>query len=148
MKKMQAIVILAFSAGAAFAHSGATGIVKERMDAMKEIGSATKALAKLDWNDVGAARASAVSNSQVLQRHAADIVRMFPPDSNTGPSEAIPAIWEKPDDFADLAKALETAAGAMIAAADTATKRDDVAAPFQAIADTCKACHADFRKKK
>ena len=76
-KLILAIAGLSAITGLAFAHSGATGIVKERMDAMKAIGAATKAIATLDWSDVDAARAKLKSAAAQIEGHAAEVVSLF-----------------------------------------------------------------------
>lgn len=59
-------------------------------------------------------------------------------------TEALPAIWERPDDFA---AAIETFAAA-VAALDAVAGGDDLAAVESAhrdVAAACKGCHEDFR---
>jgi cytochrome c556 len=58
-------------------------------------------------------------------------------------SEARPDIWMNTEGFAEKAKGLETAAGAM----DVASI-EGVQAGMGAIGGACKACHSDFRAKK
>jgi len=140
--------LLSSSAAVALAHSGATGIVKERMQAMKMIAQATKALARLNWSNVDETRRQAGLNAAAVAVLAADIERLFPNTSIHGPSEAVEAIWERPDDFARLARALKKAANELAAVAAKANSHADIQAPFDAIGATCKQCHRDFRKKK
>ena len=132
----------------ALAHSGATGIVKERMHAMKKIAAATKAIATVDWQDVAAARLVVRDNAAVLNKHAAEIVGLFPENSIEGPSEAIPAIWERPEEFRQIAKMLETSSSKLIEFSSSASKNDDIAPVFDDISNTCKGCHQAFRLKK
>lgn len=93
---------------AALAHSGATGIVKERMDGMSAMGKAVKGLSpimrgKEDY-DADAVRAAA----EVFIAHAGEeMVKLFPEGSNDMPSVALPAIWEEPEEFAALAEKLQ-----------------------------------------
>ena len=142
------VLVLLTAGSAVLAHNGATGIVKERMEAMKSIAGATKGIAKLDWSDVGAARMQATKHAVTLQKHAADINRLFPEGSIMGPSEAIPAIWDRPAEFAKIAAALEKAASDFSAVAANASSKEEILPQFEAIGATCKACHEDFRKKK
>ena len=137
-----------FAVVGAFAHSGATGIVKERMHAMKKIAAATKAIATTDWQDVAIARSIVRANATVLNKHASEIVGLFPNNSIQGPSEAIPAIWERPEEFRQLAKILEASSGKLIELSSTASAKDDIAPLFADISGTCKACHQVFRLKK
>ena len=132
----------------AIAHTGATGIVKERMEAMKSIAAAMKGMANADWSDVPAARNRVIENATDLEKHAADIVRLFPADSIHGPSEAIPTIWERPDEFSKIAEELRQATVELVVNAKSAASKEDIQTQFEAIGATCKACHRDFRKKK
>ncbi len=104
---------------AALAHSGATGVMKERMDAMGEMGDAMKRLTPM-------MRGQTAYNPDVV-RNAADtmighagtqMTELFPEGSNGAPSEALDAIWEDWEEFAALAEALRTSAEGMKLAAN------------------------------
>lgn len=145
MKTPLASLTICALAGAAIAHSGATGIVKERMDGMKEMSNATKAL--------GAIKAGAIPYSPEVVKRAAAQLRthaeaareQFPDGSAGGASEALPTIFSDRagfnqllTDLIDAAVRLDDAAGDE---AEAMTAADQVAA-------TCKKCHADYREKK
>jgi len=134
--------------GLAFAHSGATGIVKDRMESMKSIAGSMKAISKLDWAKPKKARASLLKNAEAISGHASHMVKMFPEGSIKRPSEAIPAIWEKPDEFARLAEALETRAAELAAMAPKVSSGDEIKPQVASLGETCKTCHEGFRKKK
>lgn len=139
---------LTVSIGAGLAHKGATGIVKERMDAMKSVAASTKALARMQWANVEQARRSAADHARIVSGHADKMVALFPSGSAKHPSEAAPSIWTKPDEFARLAKAMGQAADEIVLLSPTATSNADLSVPFNAMAATCKSCHAGFRIKK
>ena len=134
------------SAGASFAHKGATGIVKHRMEMMKEMAKAMKALAPMvkgeaAW-DVALARTAAAT----IAGHADKMPETFPAGSDGHPSEAKKTIWSDWDRFAASADALRRqAAGLEAAAAEGAQAARPL---FAKIANECKACHQDFREKK
>mgnify|MGYP006189648243 CR=1 FL=1 len=92
-----------------FAHGGATGIVKERMDFMGSLGKAMKQLTammrgKTEYNE-DEVRKIAVK----IQNHGGDaMTKLFPKDSIDGPSEALPNIWQKWDQFEAYASRLKT----------------------------------------
>ncbi len=149
MKKVfLAASISVFVAGVALAHSGATGIVKERMMAMKEIAAATKSIAKLDWANVDTARVKLKRSALVLNKHASEMGELFPEGSIQGPSEAIPAIWERPEEFQKIANLLETASAQLAQMSDDASSKSEIQPVFLQIAGTCKGCHQEFRQKK
>jgi cytochrome c556 len=87
--------IVAFSGVAALAHSGATGVVKERMEGMKAMG---------DRGHAGSA-----------------MTELFPEGSNAVPSEAKEDIWKEWETFAAMAHQLEVMAEALGRAAANAT---------------------------
>ena len=136
---------------AALAHSGATGIVKERMDLMGGVGKATKEIGKMlkgeaayDSDRVAElARAIAASGGRKM-------TALFPEGSIMGPSEARPEIWTNWQRFSDIAGDLTATATAL--ADGAANSRDgskgSPEALFGAMAKTCKGCHQDFRIKK
>jgi len=132
-------------AGAVFAHSGATGIVKERMDGMKDMSNATKAL--------GAIKAGVLPYSPDIIRRAAGQLRdsaraaksQFPAGSDGHPSEALQTIWEDQAGFDQLLDDLIAASARLDAGAEN---RDDALRAADDVAKTCKDCHAKYRAKK
>ena len=89
------------------AHEGATGVVKERMEAMKAIGAAMKRIAAMmrglqDYDAVAVADAA-----RTIEAHGGDAMTdLFPQGSAHDPSEARPVIWEDWDRFKALAQDL------------------------------------------
>ncbi len=101
-----------------FAHGGATGIVKERMDGMSAMGDAVKSL-----SDMFRARqydAEAVkSGAAIIKQHAGEqLLGLFPEGSDGDPSEAKPAIWTDWEAFSQFAGDLSLLADTLIAHAD------------------------------
>ena len=126
----------------AMAPSGATGIVKERMDRFKASQDAMKAIANaLPTGDVEAIG----ENAAAIEAWAREMVSYFPEGSNDAPSEARDAIWQNPDEFAAAAAAnAEAALRLQVLAIDG----DAGAMPdaFRTLAATCKSCHKQFRQ--
>ena len=95
MKKttVLAAIVATSTALTAFAHGGATGIVKDRMDAMADMGKAVKAVTpmmrgEIDYDADVVRRAAAT-----FSRHAGDsMTELFPEGSGGMPSEAKDAI--------------------------------------------------------
>ncbi|MAZ18790.1 MAG: cytochrome C [Ahrensia sp.] len=140
-----ALALTTFS-GLAFAHSSATGIVKQRMglmeeiaESMKQVGSMIRGQTDFDAETVRAAAAR-------MADHAGRMTDMFPRNSTSGPSEALPAIWEDWDGFAGLAGELEAKAVTLSQAAENAQGVDEIRPHFAELGRTCAACHEDFRK--
>ncbi len=100
------------------AHSGATGIVKERMVLMDRLGKAMKNLNAMFSNQIAYDTASVKEAAGVIEQHAGEaMIKMFPEGTNKKPSEALTIIWQDWDEFKSLANQLETYAAALGAAA-------------------------------
>lgn len=138
----------------AVAHGGATGIVKERMDAMEKIGAATKSVGEMLRGKAGFDAGAIEAAANEIKAHAGGkMTELFPQGSLDHPSEASPKIWQdwagfeaKANDLAEKAGQLATVAGA--GGASTSEGKQAVAAAFGAVAGTCKACHQTYRVKK
>jgi len=130
------------AAGLAHAHSGATGIVKERMDGMLVLGEALKVLSqesKKDSPNTDIIRTAA----QNLQSHSgAAMTEKFPEGSLDHPTEASPNIWVDFEGFSKSADALFDHSKAL------ENRPADLAELFPKIAQTCKSCHQEYRIKK
>jgi cytochrome c556 len=119
-KSIYLTTVLASSlAAGAFAHNGATGIVKERMDAMMAMGNVVKALAPMmrgeAAHDADAVRAAAATFSV----HAGkSMTALFPEGTGGSPSAAKDAVWEDWDEFASIAEQLAIFSAGLALAAD------------------------------
>lgn len=131
-------------------HSGATGIVKERMDLMKKMGDSNKVIGDMVKRkrpfDFGEIRALAVS----MQQHAARIPELFPEtkDSREGhATEAKPVIWDQWENFESLSNDLQRESAKL---SDIAAEGDEKAirTQYAAVAKTCRGCHKDYRRPK
>lgn len=168
------------SAAAALAHSGATGVVKQRMDNMDVLKAQMKALRPMMQGKAAYDPASVRQAARTIAAHAGEtLTTLFPEGSLDHPSEALPAIWDDWARFSGLAAQLAFFAEGLAAAADNAPGGADgmgdmmasgglMAAGgmmggamrpdpetladmpadrvFARVAQTCSACHADFRK--
>ena len=124
------------------AHDGATGIVKQRMDRFSESKQQLKqiqaALGAQDFKTIATAATSIRDWARVMPDY-------FPEGSGEAPSKASPRIWELFDMFVIEAKVHETAADALILAAQTG-KEDLTKIAFKQLAQTCSSCHKAFRQ--
>ena len=134
------------------AHSGAKGVVKERMDHMGSIAASMKAMGKMfkgaEPFDPDKIRKLSASVSQ----HGGDaMLSLFPEETLQPPSDARPEIWANWTRFSELAHALKSTASALSDGADNTRGQDLDGSPeklFKAVARTCKACHKDYRAEK
>lgn len=129
----------------AFAHSGADGIVKERMEMMKSIAEQMKSIEEMIKGRQTFAAETLVSAAQAIASHADEIPDKFPEGSLKAPSEAHPLIWDEWDTFIGLADDLKDSATALVDAASMATDASTIRPDFLALGKTCLTCHEDFR---
>ena len=112
-----AAAIVGLSA-AALAHSGATGVVKERMDAMKSMGEAIKQIKPMMSGEAAYDEAAVRAAAQSIAKEAGEaMTSKFPEGSTDHPSEALPRTWDEWERFAALADQLEMAANGLAMAA-------------------------------
>lgn len=146
MKRLLISVLIAATATAALAHSGATGIVKVRMDGMMVLGQSMKTLLGLTKTgdfDQAAVREAA----KQIQSHSGQAMNdRFPEGSLQSVSEAAPAIWQDWDRFIAISDELFDAA---VELENNAANADfDLADSVKRMGATCSACHEPFRIKK
>lgn len=136
------LVLVLTLSSSVFAHSGATGIVKERMDGFKAAKKSMKALK-------GAVRdgdfATIAGEAQTLNLWFTNLDNYFPEGSNPKPSEALDLIWQEYERFTSLRQDAENASAALLRAAnegDQASARE----AFSELNASCKACHDDYKE--
>lgn len=112
-------MVASITAGVALAHSGATGIVKVRMDGMAAMQKAVKAITPMmrGQEDYDAEAVGSFATS--VEMHSGEaMTRLFPEGTGGKPSEAKDAVWTDCEGFETLAMDLETLGKALKAAAD------------------------------
>ena len=146
MSRLGIALCLALATGAA-AHSGAEGIVKQRMDSMDAMAKAVKVVGEMlkGTEQFDPTAISDAARSVVV--HADQIPDMFPEGSLHGPSEARAEIWSDWDRFTELTKALSSTAGQLAETAQSGD-RQAIAGAFNQVGKTCRGCHEAFRIKK
>lgn len=134
----------------AASHTGATGVVKERMDNMASMGKALGAVANMFKGKREFDPKVVSQTGDIVIKHSKSLTSLFPntkASRGSVHSEALPAVWEKNDEFLNLAKSLEEKAEILkLVAAGGDLKKIKIA--FGQTAKVCSACHSDFRKKK
>ena len=130
MKTTTIAILLATTLGGAtaFAHGGATGIVKERMDQMVVLREAMKVL-KSQLAAGGAYDPNAVIRAaRDIRAHSGEaLTAKFPQGSLSSASEALPSVWTDWERFSALAMDLEAYAGALETAASNRIPNDHAA---------------------
>ncbi len=142
-------VAMGLSVAVVYAHGGATGIVKQRMDAMENIGDHMKLIGEmLRGNSPYDTQKIAASAQMIGKASGKELTVLFPEDSLMHPTEASPDIWSNWEKFSQYSDELRQAAEGVVAAADEGAEKEVVASEFGRLARTCKSCHEQFRTKK
>lgn len=142
-----ASLVLSFTFGIVNAAPPQSALIKSRQDKLRDMGGAFKAIddelkkRSPDWDNV------ILPNAQTVQDRSGYLLNWFPKGS--GPESgvktyALPAVWQKPDDFTRLGKAV---AAESVKLNQIATAKDAAAlkAQFFTVGKACKACHDDYR---
>lgn len=143
-----AVVFAGTASGFVLAHDGATGMVMQRMEAMKEISQSMKAIGAMVKGEKEFNAAEVEAAALVIAGHGKHIGHMFPEGSLDKPTEALPVIWTRWDDFTRIGKEMETSALALAEASKSASTAQDIVQHLGAVGQTCKSCHQDFRLAK
>ncbi len=89
-----------------------------------------------------------LDHAQGLATGVAEIHRLFPAGSAVEDSEALPVIWEKPEEFdAAILRAEEATEAFRKAVADGAGS-EAIGAAFRDVGMSCRNCHDNFRMEK
>lgn len=106
-------------AAVASAHTGATGVVLERMNGMTAMQDAVRALTPMMQGQAPYDRQAVIEAAEILQSHAGEtMTALFPEGSNPEVSYVRSEIWENWENFEALAMRMEVVAGALATAAD------------------------------
>ena len=84
-------------------------------------------------------------HAQSLANTAAELSYVFPEGSNVDDSGALPAIWEKPEEFAQAVTEAERATAALAEAASTGDRKA-IGSAMREVGAACRGCHDNFRK--
>ena len=142
MTRLLTTCVLLCLSTVSFAHDGAEGVVKERMDRFKENKKAMKAIKGNLTGDT----AIIAQKASGIEAWAKDMVNFFPEGSTQPPSEALPAIWKEFDRFIDLARANEKAAANLKNLAQSGADTSALSGAFRSLGKTCKDCHNDYKE--
>lgn len=139
------VLTLSSNPASVSAHGGAKGIVKERMELMKDIRKAMKSLGAMARDKVPLDSAKVKAAAGRIAQHGQKIPALFPKGSTKGVTEASPRIWQDFEGF-------RNSADEMVAVAREITGQSDNAAALKAayrkLGKTCSACHKLYRVKK
>jgi len=89
-------------------------------------------------------RGQLVNHAQGLANGTKEFDYLFPVGSNVGESEALPVIWEEPDEFAAAIAKVQEASAAFVAAAESGDA-EAIGGAFRNLGGSCRGCHDKFR---
>jgi cytochrome c556 len=139
-----AVAALLGGASSIFAHEGATGVVRERMEAMEAMAKSMKSIDQhiKRKRDLAPVKAEAKS----IQDGALKMPSLFPPETGKHPSEAKADVWKKWPDFEARARALatESAKLAELDGRDLKELREQAVR----VSNVCGDCHELYRSKQ
>lgn len=141
-----ASAVLAAVSFTAPAFADGDGEIKYRKSVMKSVGGHMGAMAGILKNE-SANKANLMVHAQGMAALSNISGSVFPEGSDFGETEALPVIWEKPEEFAKAVKLFQDAAATL---EKTAMSADMAAfgAAFGELGKACKNCHENFREKK
>jgi cytochrome c556 len=124
----------------------AEAIVKYRQAVMKSQGAHMAAAAaiikgKVEFKD------QLIDHVKALESTTRDIEVLFPKGTDVGKTAALKEVWTKTDEFRKHAKEAQEKSAAL-AKAVAAGETQNYGPRFKDLAEACKACHKDFRKKE
>lgn len=144
LKKTVFVVALVALGSAALAHGGVRNEdVLARMEVMKTIGDQMKIIGAMAKGEAKFDASAANDALTEIAAQSAQIGPSFETRANDPKSEALPAIWQDWEDFAQLASATETTAEGLIG---TVSAQADLGLALGKLGGTCKACHSKYRK--
>lgn len=85
-----------------------------------------------------------VKHAQGLENGASELATLFPAGSNVEGSDALPVIWEKPEEFNAAIEKLIAATQKFTTAAESGDK-EAIATAFRDVGGSCRGCHDTFR---
>ena len=147
MRKLSVFVAMfVLGASAALAMSGADAI-KARRELMKADGAATKPVVAMLQGKAPFDLATVQKALKTYQNAASKEPALFPPDSKTGDTNALPVIWDD-DNIADLdarfKKMGDDATAALAAIKDEASFK----ATMPDVLQGCDGCHEKYHAKR
>ncbi len=141
------LILLAMISAQAIAHKGATGVVKERMNLMDDIGDNMKGMKAMIQRKQPFDAEKMASHAESIRQASTHIKKVFPEGSLKHPTEALPSVWENWNKFSSLADKLVVESEQLREIAKSQDQRA-VMKQFARVGKTCRNCHTDFRQKK
>lgn len=85
-----------------------------------------------------------VNHARAMANNTSEFDDLFPKGSNVGDSEALPVIWEEPEEFAAAIAKVKDASAAFVVAAESGDA-ERIGGAFRELGGACRGCHDRFR---
>jgi cytochrome c556 len=116
-----------------------------RQDMMEQVGEANGVMGRMVRGQRDYDAAAVLEALETIREVAITFPDHFPEGSESGyETEALPSIWENPDDFAQRSQKLADDAATLIAAAPQ--DLETFQPLFQQFAGNCRDCHTEYRQ--
>ena len=138
-------------ASSVMAHTGATGIVKERMDAMTDMTDKSKIASDMFKGKLEFDIAAVTEAADAFIYHGSRMQALFPDSEESRQGEstrALPSIWEDLQEFQTLIVEFETNSQLLRTLTDETSDSSTLKKAFLLTAKNCSGCHKRFRKPK
>jgi cytochrome c556 len=138
-------ILAALALGATAVCAQNAGMIKQRQETMKSMGAATKGPGTMAKGDAPFELGKVQASLKSIQESAAKAKDLFPDDSKSGETDALPVAFEKKTDLlARLDKLAADAKAAQAAITDAASFK----AEWPKVVANCGGCHKEYRKPK
>ena len=142
MRSILLLGVLLMSSQLAFADAAAD--IAYRQGVMKSVGGHMASIGAILRGQVHFE--DLASHSNAMAELSKIVPKVFPAGSGDGKTEALPAIWGKPDAFKSALDKFVEAAGTM-ATAGSGGDPAQIGAAVRDLGQSCKGCHDDFREE-
>ena len=143
LRVVAAVAALAIGATVVLAQNAA--VIDQRKQAMKAFGGANKGPSGMVKGDVPFDLATVKTSLKTIQETAVKAKGLFPDDSKTGETDALPAAFEKK---ADLLARFDKIGADAKAAEGTIKDEASFKAEWPKLLSNCGGCHKEYRKPK
>ena len=143
LRVLAALAALAVGASAVLAQNAQ--VIAQRKEAMKALGSAAKGPGSMAKGDAPFNAETVKASLQTVVDTAGKVKNLFPDESQTGDTDALPVAFEKKADV--MARFDKLSADAKAAAA-AITDEASFKAQWPKVVANCGGCHKEYRKPK
>lgn len=132
----------------AYAHEGASGVVKQRMDMMEDVAKSMKVIGDMVQEKTTFDGEGAKSAALTIRKHGTHFPKLFEEKTLEKPSEALPAIWDDWAEFTEIFDDMNVHSEKIAELAPIAENAEELEAEFRLLGKACAACHTKFRVKQ